>query len=227
MNKVPQVDMLDALLYAAAPYAGQKELEEYSSADPTLRLSERTKRRIVRRAKQGPSPVWQYAKRVAMIALVVMAVGFGAVLSIDAVRNALVDAIVDWYERYIAVVFVHEEEASAPTEIMEYREPRGLGDEFVRRERGRNQSSFCVEYENESVLIIYRQGLLDCFDTFLSNEETVVNYVQVNGHPGLITSSTMGNGPQLTIVWHDDEYTYFIIGHMLTDELLKIAESVN
>lgn len=139
MNKVPQVDMLDALLYAAAPYAGQKELEEYSSADPTLRLSDRAKRRIVRRAKQGPSPVWQYAKRVAMIALVVMAVGFGAVLSIDAVRNALVDAIVDWYERYIAVVFVHEEEASAPTEIMEYREPRGLGDEFVRREVRKNQ----------------------------------------------------------------------------------------
>lgn len=228
MNKKPYVDMLDALLYAAAPYAGQKELAEYFSVEPPMQLSERIKRRIIRRAKRGTVTVMQYAKRVAVIALIVMSIGFAGVLSIDAVRAALWNAIVEWYEEYIAVAFVQEETVSAPTEILEYREPRGLGEEFVRYETGKNESSFSIEYESDSILIFYRQGLLDQFETFLSNQKSeIFNEININGCSGMMTSATTEVGEQLTILWHDDEYTYFLIGNMPLDELLKIAEGVS
>ena len=227
MNKKPYVDMLDALLYAAAPYAGQNELAEYFSVEPPMQLSERIKRRIIRRAKRGTVTVMQYAKRVAVIALIVISIGFAGVLSIDAVRAALWNAIVEWYEEYIAVAFVQEETVSAPTEILEYREPRGLGEEFVRYEVGRNESSLIVEYESDVVLISYRQAVFDQFEIFLSNHESeIFNEIKVNGYPGMITSATTNIEQQLTILWHDDEYTYFIIGNITVDELLKVAESV-
>lgn len=227
MNKIPQVDMLDAILYAAAPYAGRRELEEYSAADLTMQLPIRTKRRIVKRAKRGPAPILRQLKRVAVIALVVMSVCFAAVLSIEAVREAIWNAIVEWYEESIAVSFVCEEAVSAPTEILEYREPRGLGEEFVRYEVGRNEKSFSVEYESESTLIVYWQGLLNGFDTYLSNIEAVkMDDIKIGELSGVITSTPTELGQQLTIVWHDNEYSYVITGNIFWDKLLQIAESV-
>lgn len=227
MNNTPQVDMFDALLYAAAPYAGRQELEEYFSVEPPMQLSARVKRRIIKRAKRGATPILVYAKRAAMIALVVMAIGFAGVMSIDAVRAALWNAIVGWYEEYIAVAFVQEEMVSAPTEILEYREPRGLGEEFERYEVRRNESSLSVEYENDTVLVIYRQGLLDQFEMFTSNQESEMSEkIEVNGCSGLVASAMTNIGEQLTILWHDDEYAYVLTGNMPVDELLRIAESV-
>jgi len=227
MNNTPQVDMFDALLYAAAPYAGRQELEEYFSVEPPMQLSERVKRRIIKRAKRGATPILVYAKRAAMIALVVMAIGFAGVMSIDAVRAALWDAIVGWYEAYIAVAFVQEEMVSAPTEILEYREPRGLGEEFVRYEMRKNDSGLIVEYESATALIYYRQGLMDQFETFVSNQEsTISDEIKVNGYVGMISSAMTNIGEQLTILWHDDEYAYVLTGNMPVDELLRIAESV-
>ncbi|MBQ8397850.1 MAG: DUF4367 domain-containing protein [Clostridia bacterium] len=227
MDKTPQIDMFDAMLYAAAPHAGRRELEEYHAADPAMQLSARAKRRIVKRAKRGPTPILLYAKRVAMIALIVMSIGFAAMLSIEAVREAIVNAIVEWYEESIAVSFMREEEVVAPTEILEYREPRGLGEEFVRYEVRKSQSSMSIDYESDTVLIIYRQGLLESFDAYISNEESVMKDIQVNGYPGLITLTATEVGQQRTIVWHDNEYSYVITGNMSADELLKLAESVN
>ena len=227
MDKTPQIDMFDAMLYAAAPHAGRRELEEYHAADPAMQRSARAKRRIVKRAKRGPTPILLYAKRVAMIALIVMSIGFAAMLSIEAVREAIVNAIVEWYEESIAVSFMREEEVVAPTEILEYREPRGLGEEFVRYEVRKSQSSMSIDYESDTVLIIYRQGLLESFDAYISNEESVMKDIQVNGYPGLITLTATEVGQQRTIVWHDNEYSYVITGNMSADELLKLAESVN
>ena len=227
MDKTPHIDMFDAMLYAAAPHAGRRELEEYHAADPAMQRSARAKRRIVKRAKRGPTPILLYAKRVAMIALIVMSIGFAAMLSIEAVREAIVNAIVEWYEESIAVSFMREEEVVAPTEILEYREPRGLGEEFVRYEVRKSQSSMSIDYESDTVLIIYRQGLLESFDAYISNEESVMKDIQVNGYPGLITLTATEVGQQRTIVWHDNEYSYVITGNMSADELLKLAESVN
>lgn len=227
MDKTPQIDMFDAMLYAAAPHAGRRELEEYHAADPAMQLSARAKRRIVKRAKRGPTPILLYAKRVAMIALIVMSIGFAAMLSIEAVREAIVNAIVEWYEESIAVSFMREEEVVAPTEILEYREPRGLGEEFVRYEVRKNQSSFSVEYESENALVVYRQGLLDGFDTYLSNMKAVeMENIKVCEMPGVITSTSTEWGQQLTIVWHDKEYSYVITGNIPVYQLLKMAKSV-
>lgn len=226
MYKPMQNDMFDALLYAAAPYAGQHELEEYASADLDMQLSTRAKRRIARRARRGPMPVLRYVKRAAMIALVVMSLGFASMLSIEAVREALWNAIVEWYEESIAVAFVSKEVVSVPIEILEYREPRGLGEEFVRYEVRKNNNSLKVEYESATVLITYRQGLLEGFDTLLSNEKTVISDITVKNCPGLTTSTITEIGQQVTVVWHDNEYTYVISGNVALDVLLKMAESV-
>lgn len=212
MNERPQDDVINALLYVAAPHAGQQELEEYRSADPTLKLTHRAKRRIAKRAKGGPAPVVVYTKRAAIVALVAISLCFAAVLSISAVREAIWDALVSWYEKSIAVSFVSKAQTIVPTEILEYREPRAIEEEFERYEISKTGKGIHIEYEYGEILIIYRQGLLRGFEIQTTNEETMVSNITINGNKGVLTISKPTDIEYATIIWNDGVYSYKIDG---------------
>lgn len=110
MERISNENMLDALLYAAAPYAGRNELEEYYSADPSLTLSDRAKKRILKRLRREKNyrerhetynPVLEYAKRAVSVILIILSIGFVSALSIDAVRETMWEVILKWYDEYI------------------------------------------------------------------------------------------------------------------------------
>lgn len=235
MNRTSKTDEMDLLLYSAMPYVEHKEVAIYEkAADIPVTLSEKDKKRILKRIKRAGEyrerhevyrPVPEMLKRAAVIALVVTALCFTGVMSVEAVRVTLCETIVEWYENSIFFAYVNSDKSVVPDKILKYREPV-LGDEYGRYEIGKNEFSYMIEYESNQFLVTYVQSLLENYSVMLSNHDTEMVDITVNGYPGTMTVFVTEGMTDTTIIWHDDEYAYRISGNLGYDELLKVAESV-
>ena len=234
MNRTSKIDEMDLLLYSAMPYVEHKEVAVYEkAANVPVTLSEKDKKRILKRIKRAGEyrerhevyrPGLEMFKRVAVIALVVMSLCFTGVMSVEAVRVTLWETIVEWYENSIFFSYVNGDESVVPDKILEYREPV-LGDEYERYEF-KNEFSYVIEYESDEFLVTYSQSLLGDFSVMLSNHDTEMMNITVNGYPGTMTVFVTEGITNTIIIWHDNEYAYRISGNLSYDELLKVAESV-
>lgn len=235
MNKTSKIDEMDLLLYSAMLYIEHKEVGVYDkAADVPVTLSEKDKKRILKRIIRAGEyrerhevyhPWLETIKRVAVIALVVMSLCFTGVMSVEAVRVTLWETIIEWYEKSIFFAYVNGDESVAPDRILEYREPV-LGDEYERYEGIKNEYNYVLEYESDQFLITYSQSLLENYSVMLSNHDTEMMNITVNGYLGTMTIFVTEGIPSTTIIWHDNEYTYMISSNLSYDELLKVAESV-
>ena len=187
MNNSVKFDAFDALLHASAIYAGQKELDEYESATGD-EFDTKTQERIYRRLDKEYryyskdrkySPVRETLKRIAIIILAFMSISFTCVLSIDAAREAIWNAIVEWSENFFCFKYEEPEEPNEPdeinlleppTEILEYKEPT-VDEKFVKVEGKKTSQSYLVQYKYLNKLISYSQRPINPYDTFISNLE--------------------------------------------------------
>ncbi len=133
-----KIDAMDLLLYSAMPYVQLKEVDDYSSANSSVELSQKEKNKIYRRINRERTyrenhityrPTFEMMKRIAAAVLIVVSLSFAAVMSVEAVRTALWNAITEWYENSIFVKYENTGEIAAPDRILEYKEPI-LGDEL-------------------------------------------------------------------------------------------------
>ena len=226
-------DDMDILLYAAASYAGKNELDEFEKADES-KLSPKAEKRIFRKIQRRIDyhekreefhPVLETLKRVAVIVLAVMSIGFVGALNIEAVRSDIYNAVIQWFDKKLGISF-DDVPADAPDRILDYKEPV-LPEEYERFEMKKDELGFSVEYENEDSLIIYWQRPLNGYGSFLSNERTNVEDINVMGHDGIKTVFESHGVTTITIIWKDKEYAYMLSGDIPYEDLLKIAESID
>lgn len=235
MNRTSKTDEMDLLLYSAMTYVEHKEIEEYDkAAEVPVTLSQKDRKRILKRIKRAGAyrekhevyrPVHEILKRITVVVLVILSVGFMGTISIEAVRTAIWDTIVEWYENSIYFAYGNGDDSVVPDRILEYREPV-LGDEYERYEF-KNEFNYVVEYESDQSLITYSQNLLEDFSIMLSNHDTEMTDITLNGYPGTMTVFTTEGVTQTTIIWHDNEYVYRMSSNLSYEELLKIAESIH
>lgn len=242
MNNSVKFDAFDALLHASAIYAGQKELDEYESATGD-EFDTKTQERIYRRLDKEYryyskdrkySPVRETLKRIAIIILAFMSISFTCVLSIDAAREAIWNAIVEWSENFFCFKYEEPEEPNEPdeinlleppTEILEYKEPT-VDEKFVKVEGKKTSQSYLVQYKYLNKLISYSQRPINPYDTFISNLEADLTEIYVNNNKGFRFEEILDNEIQNAVIWTDGIYAYTIFGNIEYEELLKIAESI-
>lgn len=226
-------DSIDLLLYAGASYAGEKEAEWFNDADPNITLSEKADKRIYRKLKrriaydekrENYSPILESVKRVAVIVLAILSISFVGALSIEAVRVDIYNAIIEWFDKSYLISFEDESELAAER-ILEYKEPK-LPKKYSRYEIKKDDLQYCVEYENESALVTYCQRLLQNYSSYRSNENTLVEDIQVNGNAGVKAVYTVERTTTTSITWHDSTYVYSLSSSLPYEELLKIAETI-
>ena len=85
---------------------------------------------------------------------------------------------------------------------------------------------YVVEYESDHSLVTYVQSLLEDFSIMLSNHDTEMTDITVNGYPGTMTVFTTEGVTQTTIIWHDNEYVYRMSSNLSYEELIRVAETV-
>lgn len=234
MSKTADFDVMDALLYAAAPYAGQNELNEYMEAE-VPELDVKAQKRIYKKLNKEfkyysnhnkYSPIAEAFKRVAIIILIVMSVGFTCILSIEAAREAIWQAIVEWAEHFIYFKYTNETETEFLTEIKEYKEP-AVDDTFERHEIYKDNRTYSVEYKKNNLLISYTQRLLKKTNSYLTNSDTELTEIFVEQHKAYKSEHISNGESYISIKWHDGIYFYSISGNITYEKLLELAESID
>lgn len=238
MRKCCMPDDLDLCLYAAAPYAGSHEMEEFEEARhsviserPTV-LKQREKRifrkiqRSIRYAENHAHyhPVWEMAKRVSVIVLLILSVSFLGALQVEAVRQEIYHAVVEWFDEKLGIQFASVTE-DVQTQILDYKEPV-MDTTYTQNVIRKDGTGFLVEYEIADSLITYTQKPLAEYASLLSNRDTQVEDIEVQDLSGIKVTYTIEETTMTNIIWKDEKYAYSISGNLTYAELLMIAESV-
>lgn len=247
MNNSIRFDSLEALLYASMKYVGSKELEEYNSVSSDIAFSDKGKQRLIKRLMKEKEyieshktyrPAKEFFKRLAVAILLAITLLFTACMYLEPIREAIWEFVTEWYEDYISVdvVNVNDEQESydnastptyiVPTEIVDYKEPV-IPDGYERFVVVSNSNQYMLEYEKNDIVISYTQMLLSNYKSLISNNDTRLFDVIINGNDGVRTEFSSGNITVNTITWTDGHYCYQISGNESEEFILQLAKSIS
>ncbi len=178
--------------------------------------------------KRKTRPVWRLAAQRAAIFLLVVSLGFGAIMvGSPTARAAFMNWIKEVYETHIVYRFMGED---IDGEMPHY-EITALPEGFVEVERLEFPATVAVAYENEAGDVIYfnysfmQQGSAG----FISAENSEIVPVTVNNLHGDLYLSKDFEHISNTIFWIDEELNicFDISGFYSATDILHIAESVS
>lgn len=244
MAKESEQNTLDDLLYAAASYAGKPELEEYRNADPSLSLSEKAKKRIIKRLRKEQKSMGHpekyrhtriYVKRTVIALLLLIALSFTVILSIKPLRepDPTWNRSLEKREHSIYVAYqASDRSIYRPKKIQDYRYPRAVREDFEHRIYLHTPSNFCIEYTNRTNTILYLQSLLEPDKTngmnLWTSSKTKVSEVIINNtYTGTMRTNYFDDITYTALIWSDGVYRYYLSGNLPEEELLAIADSVS
>ena len=245
-------DKLDLLIAFLADDFGNDDVEMFRNLDTSgVTLSDgfyARQRRLINKYKRKPTLVLfrKWLVRVAVALMVVMSIGFLTAMAIPDVRNAIFDAVVEWYENYVSVRFEPNGGASSgdgdpsvtsaetntqkstltpPTKIEKIMKPsyvpEGVEEDMV----SNGKVGVVIDYYlDDNLILSFAQTLYDNKDQFYNNKTKTSHDIDMNGHSAVVLELE-SNG--LAIIWTDGVYYYDVYSTMLdVDELIKVASSV-
>lgn len=230
-------DEFDALITLASAECIEDEVSNFLKIAvtdvPSTKSSHRIERLIRRdKNKYSQKRLLKCLKIVAVACLIVMSLAFTACMTIPQVRASIWEAVIEWYDEYIAICFepskapnVSSPPEEAPATIEEINVPTYLPQGYTLMSAG-DDLQFCQEcYDADGELAyIFFQLLRDNSNTMIDSTDAAQTVVDINGVEGVLISGSEG---MISLVWKDLFYTYELQGFGLSEEeLLRIARSV-
>lgn len=236
--KRQRLDELDILIESAVEDSID-EFDEFDSLDISdVEFSpsyQRRKRKIIRRYKYAPviATVRKIASRAAMFAGVILTIALITVMSVSALREAIIDAVVEWYHDYVSVRFETEtanesieNETEKPWEpVMKARRPREIpeGVEEVVRLEGRTKV-LVDYYVDDTLWASYNQSVYNNQNVFVDNEAIVLDYINIHSYEGVIFQYAAKD--QIVLIWNDGVYVYSVLTYGTVDDLISLSKSI-
>ena len=225
-------DKLDALILLSAHVLAEKNAEEFRSADTSdvkvpKYMERRIRRMINREHRKAEYGKWYTALRnTAAGILIVCTVAFAAMMSVEAVREALWSAVIEFYEEYISIT--HLAYNDPPAIIEEKKEPTAIPDEWESEVISDSKSLYYIRYlYNEVKTLDFKQQVIDDSEEWIDNENSIVENIIVGGNEGNLVL-LLDKGMSF-LVWNDGCYSYtinFDTSIISRDMAMNIAESV-
>lgn len=224
-------DNLDALILLSAQVLEESNLSRFAAADTadTMRPAslDRKVRRLIRQEQRARRAAarWTPVKRVVAAILIFCTVAFAAAMSIEAVRGAVWQAIVRWYDTHIAVSF--EDADAVPKTIRTKHEPTDVPSDWVREVRVDSQILYYVVYTKEDKKALsYKQQPFEN-QAWTNNADSTAEEILVGDRTAtLVTSRTTG---YYTLYWSDGAYNYTLQSfsdNITPERMVQIAASV-
>ena len=226
-------DKLDALIMLSGDVLIAKNAKLYRDTDTSSitrpkALDRRVQRKINKEhRKQEFGTFYKYGRRIAAALLIACTVSFAAIMSVEAVRTALWNTLIEFFDDYISVMYV----ADPPTNsfIEKIAEPDITINNLDKEVLLESDSMYWAVYRKDGVKIFtYTQNILDESETWIDNENSVVEDVQVNGYPALLIFRI--DEKTYFLNWSDGIYSYELDSYssnISKEELLTIAETIN
>ncbi len=217
----------DKLTAALAEYVRrQNTLLPDDGALSRVTLSQEYRRqmeRLLARRKRGFYVLFgTVGRRVASVAIAVLAAATVTTVSVEALRQPVFQFFAEIYERFTQVLFVDQEPRVLVTEI-EKRTPTYISEGYVMEEESDLDTYYKVVYVNEkNEKIRYAQRWKKHIEMQVDTEDIQYTTITIGDLQGL----TYKNEDIITITFSDNKYTYTLSGSVSINELQKMAESL-
>ena len=241
--KRQRLDELDILIESAVEDSID-EFDEFGSLDISdVEFSPSYKRRrhkIIRRYKYAPviATAKKICSRVAMFAGVILTAALITVMSVSALREAIIGAVIEWYNDYVSVRF----ETEAPTEnieaepseteepwevVMKARRPREIPEGVEEVVRANSLARVFIDYysySNDAFWASYSQTLYNENNIYVDNEAVIIEKIDIHGYEAIIIQSS--SKEEKALVWNDGIYVYRITTIGSIETLISLGESI-
>lgn len=231
MNKAISDRKLDALLTMSVDAIVEKNAESFLEQDyEIVPMPNSLRRKILgmdRRArwKDEFGAIGVGFKRVAAVILIACTLSFAAAMSVEAVRTAIWNAIVTWYDDYVAISFRKDGVGDAPETIVTKKEP--MMDGYEREVLLDSQGMFIVNYVYNDFNVMYSQLVLEENEALFDNTMAALKTVKIGAYEGQLLIAA--DKSAIFLMWNDGEYTYTLqtdSDNGREDQLIHIAQSV-
>ena len=231
MNKAISDRKLDALLTMSVDAIVEKNAESFLEQDyEIVPMPNSLRRKILgmdRRArwKNEFGAIGVGLKRVAAVILIVCTLSFAAAMSVEAVRTAIWNAIVTWYDDYVAISFRKDGVGDAPEAIVIKKEP--MMDGYEREVLLDSQGMFIVNYVYNDFNVMYSQLVLEENEALFDNTMAALKTVKIGAYEGQLLIAA--DKSAIFLMWNDGDYTYTLqtdSDNGREDQLIHIAQSV-
>jgi len=219
----------DAMLSVAVRNLGLNELEEFDKLDDSgVYFSPAFEKKILKALEKGKRPVLR-AKKVIKTILVACLTLLSAVamlgMSIPPVREAFVETVMEWYEKYINVRLLSNENMETPEIIEIKREPTDGLNEYQREVLSDTRFLYNVIYKNDKMRVCYWQYTYSNYSFAVDNKDCLPTEIDIDGFQAelFLYDDPMRDK---VLVWSDGEYIYVLSSNISSEEMVIIAESV-
>lgn len=211
----------DKLLELIVEGCGNDELEFYNSIDTSegINFSKKFERKMDKLLHKVKIEIFgiqskRVFSRVAIVFLVVLSLSFTAMMSVSAIRQAVWETIVEWYNSYFEVTVDDGDQTTENetiTEIKEIHKPvlslEGIEEEVVIS----NKRQVVIDYyEGDNLVATFKQRILDETSFVHINSENVkLSYQTINNFYITVVEYETGN---ILMFWSDNVYFYTMEG---------------
>lgn len=216
----------EILLRVAVAKSIENEIEAFDKLETTEEhVSTRSRRRFyraLRRETLKDSATLIAIKRVAVACMAVITIGFGVCMTIQPVRVAFWNAIVTWYEDYVAVLFEPEEEM--PTTIEEQITPV-VPDGWICEVIKSNEINYsCLLIGPNGEQVFYSQSVYSGGEERFDDNCIIENIVLDNEINAILFTLDDGS----ISVTFKSKYVFEVLGYDISKEaLLEIVNGIN
>jgi hypothetical protein len=238
MNKTEMNrQVFEIMLKAAVEEDFEQELQEISKAEELsdhCELSRPAKigiEKMIRKAYRHSVQlrVEKAAKRAALVFAIILPVSLGSLLSVEASRNAIFNALMDWKSDHVDIHY-QEKNVSSKTASSGYSvlKPNYLPEGYYEAKTVRIGPKTETEYENaqKTRIILDQVPLSEEGSIAVDTEHTKPREIEIHGEKASLFAAD-SKGKNSYMVWKSHSFSFLLVSKIEPEELLKIAESID
>ncbi|WP_313339561.1 DUF4367 domain-containing protein [Sedimentibacter sp.] len=236
LNKKQKEKLFEVLLSYAVKESAIKEINEmpteeqikenvYFSATFENKMKKLLKKQKHKRILRS---AYVYSKKIAVFVSVIISIGFGTLMTVEAVQKAVINTVVEWYEDHNGFIFKNTSNKSAEEILNEskIKLPAYIPEGFELSESEDYDSFKIYVYKNEEGknLVFNATVVTDKNETFIDNEYTDYEIIEINGNEAYLFMGIEDN--YVSIIWTDGNILYNISSDRNLIEIIRMVKSL-
>lgn len=236
--KRQRLDELDILIESAVEDT-RDEFDEFDNLDISdVEFSpsyKRRKRKIIRRYKYASviATAKKIASRAAMFAGVLLTATLITVMSVSALRDAIIDAVIEWYNDYVSIRFepetsnetIQSETQESWEAVMKARRPTDIPEGVEEVVHANHEARVSIDYYLDGYLFAsYNQTFYNEQNIYVDNEAVIIDKISIHEYEAIIFQSATKE--EKALIWNDGVYIYRIVTIGTIDDLISLAKSI-
>ncbi len=238
LNKKQKESLFEALLSYAVKESAIKEINEMPTEEQikesvhfSASFDNKMKKLINKlRYKRIFKNVYLYSKKVAIFVSVIVSLGFGTLMTAEAVQQAVIKTVVEWYDDHNGYIFENTSNKSREEILSEskIKLPTYIPEGFELSQAEDYDSFKLYVYKNKEGknLVFNAIVVTDKSETFIDNEHTDYEIIEINGKETYLFSGKGKNYDYASTIWMEGNIKYEIDSWIGVIEVIRMAKSL-